>query len=182
MRWVPTVIWAGTLRPWVTPEDIEGRACTSLLLAHIGSMRPWRLIAIDLGLPASFARYPPSFIRRLKHKTQWDAYLTALEELASTLEHSPPAIDYQERRWLTRDPNITNAALDQALKRSTVRDGRRLRSAIVARYLASDVTFLPTRSGGSDVEDPVPVGEPASTPSPPMSSSLWTTPSAAHPR
>ncbi|MGB3187647.1 MAG: hypothetical protein WBB15_17515 [Ornithinimicrobium sp.] len=157
----------------------------SLHVTVAGAHREYAALAAHryrAGLPAGFARYPPSFIRRLKHKTQWDAYLRALEELASTLEHSPPAIDYQERRWLTRDPNITNAALDQALKRKTVRDGRRLRSAIVARYLASDVTFLPTRSGGSDVEDPVPVGEPASTPSPPMSSSLWTTPSAAHPR
>ncbi|MGB5937419.1 MAG: hypothetical protein WBG36_12750 [Ornithinimicrobium sp.] len=51
LRWVPTVIWAGTFTPWITPEDIKGRACTSLLLAHIGSMRPWRLIAIELGFP-----------------------------------------------------------------------------------------------------------------------------------
>lgn len=74
-----------------------------MLLAKVGSTRPWSLIALDLGLPARLAPVPTALITRLRRNGEWDAFRQALEDLATTLERDPPPIDYSRRRWAAAD-------------------------------------------------------------------------------
>ncbi|MEO7059866.1 MAG: hypothetical protein ABI083_09115, partial [Lapillicoccus sp.] len=72
------------------------------------------LIAIDLGLPASFAVHPPNLIRHLRRTGAWPAVLGRLDQLAATLEATPPPIDYQARRWAGADQDLLVAAVNHA--------------------------------------------------------------------
>ncbi|WP_134772220.1 TniQ family protein [Ornithinimicrobium flavum] len=100
---VPQLIWPGALTPWISDDDLPARAATSMLLAKVGSTRPWSLIALDLGLPARLAPVPTALITRLRRNGEWDAFRQALEDLATTLERDPPPIDYSRRRWAAAD-------------------------------------------------------------------------------
>lgn len=100
---IPQVLWPGVVTPWIADDDIPGRAAASMLLAKLGSTRPWSLIALDLGLPAAFATRPGALIRRLRRAGAWRAFLRALDDLAVALTESPPPIDYSARRWATLD-------------------------------------------------------------------------------
>jgi hypothetical protein len=83
-----------------------------MLLAKVGSTRPWRLIAIDLGLPASFTVHPPNLVRHLRRTGAWPSVLRRLDEVATLLEATPPPIDYQSRRWIAADQDLLVAAVN----------------------------------------------------------------------
>lgn len=55
-------------------------------LARLGSTRSWRQIALELGLPAWFAEYPPALHQRLVERNRWPAFLADLDKLAGALE------------------------------------------------------------------------------------------------
>lgn len=114
LAWIPQQIWPGVLDPWVDDNDHRDRAASSMLLAKVGSTRPWRLIAVDLGLPAAFAPHPASLIRHLKRIDAWPAVLQRLDEVATALEAAPPPIDYQARRWHAADHTLLVAAVNHA--------------------------------------------------------------------
>lgn len=114
LAWIPQQLWPGLLSPWVADHDYRGRAVASMLLAKVGSTRPWRLIAVDLGLPAAFATHPPNLVRHFKHIDAWPTVLRRLDELATDLEDSPPPIDYQARRWIAADHTVLVAAVNHA--------------------------------------------------------------------
>lgn len=114
LAFIPQQLWPGVLTPWVTDGDHLGRAAGAMMLAKVGSTRPWRLIAIDLGLPASFAAHPPALVRHLRHENTWPGFLQAIDTLAEQLLAAPPPIDYQTRRWRAADPQVLTAALDRA--------------------------------------------------------------------
>lgn len=114
LAWIPQQIWPGLLDPWVDDNDHRDRAASSMLLAKVGSTRPWRLIAVDLGLPAAFAPHPASLIRHLKRIDAWPAVLRRLDEVATALEAAPPPIDYQARRWHAADHTLLVAAVNHA--------------------------------------------------------------------
>lgn len=99
LAWIPQLIWRGPLGGWIDERDYRDRAAASMLLAKVGSTRPWRFIALDLGLPAEFATHPANLVRYLKREGHWPAVLHCLDDLASDLEAHPPPIDYQRRRW-----------------------------------------------------------------------------------
>jgi len=82
------------------------------MLAKVGSTRPWRAIAIDLGLPASFATYPPNLVRHLQRENAWPAVVRRLDDLATRLESDPPPIDYQARRWTAASQDLIVAAVN----------------------------------------------------------------------
>lgn len=111
LAWIPQLLWPGALGPWIA-EDYRDQAAASMLLAKVGSTRPWRLIAIDLGLPASFALDPPNLIRHLRHVDAWPGVLARLDDLATTLEATPPPINYQARRWAAADQALLVAAVN----------------------------------------------------------------------
>ncbi len=112
LSWIPQLLWPGQLHPWVT-DDYLDRAAAAMMLAKVGSARPWRLIAIDLGLPAGFAVHPPNLVRHLQHVGAWPAVLRRLDELATALEADPPPINYQARRWTSADHDLLVAAVNR---------------------------------------------------------------------
>ncbi|WP_228255039.1 hypothetical protein [Ornithinimicrobium avium] len=112
LAWIPQLLWPGTLNPWIRDSDYRDRAAASMLLAKVGSTRPWRLIAIDLGLPASFAVHPPNLVRHLRRTGAWPAVLRRLDEVATLLEATFPPIDYQARRWIAADQDLLVAAVN----------------------------------------------------------------------
>ncbi|MDO5740617.1 MAG: hypothetical protein Q4P07_10760 [Ornithinimicrobium sp.] len=85
-----------------------------MLLAKVGSTRPWSLIALDLGLPAAFATIPPALISRMRRAGLWGGFLAGLDDLATALEDDPPPIDYSARRWAACTPCQMYAAIEQA--------------------------------------------------------------------
>lgn len=115
LSWIPQLIWPGQLTPWIDDRDYWDRAAAAMLLAKVGSARPWRTIAIDLGLPASFSVYPPNLVRYLKQDGAWPAVLRRLDDLADSLEHHPPPIDYQARRWAAARYDHVIAAVNHTM-------------------------------------------------------------------
>lgn len=87
------------------------RACAAMFLARLGSTRSWRLIALELGLPAWFAEYPPALHQRLVERGRWPAFLTDLDKLAGALEADLPPVDYRARRQLCAVPQRLFAAV-----------------------------------------------------------------------
>ncbi len=114
LAWIPQQLWPDQLTPWIPNSDHRGRAAAALMLAKVGSTRPWRAIAIDLGLPASFASYPPTLVRHLQREHVWPAVVARLDELATRLEADPPPIDYQTRRWTAASQDLLVAAVNHA--------------------------------------------------------------------
>src|SRR5699024_7410165 len=97
---------------WIHESDLPGRAAASMLLAKVGSTRPWSLIALDLGLPARFAPVPVAMITRMRRHGDWDGFRKALDTLATTLEDEPPPVSYSRRRWACADQDLLMAAVD----------------------------------------------------------------------
>lgn len=112
LDWVPQLLWPATLSRWVHESDLPGRAAASMLLAKVGSTRPWSLIALDLGLPARFAPVPVAMITRMRRDGTWDGFRKALDTLATTLEDEPPPISYSRRRWACADQALLTTAVD----------------------------------------------------------------------
>jgi hypothetical protein len=108
------VIWPGTLPDWIPDDDLGARATASMLLAKVGSTRPWHLIALDLGLPLRFATAPPALMTRLRRTGAWPALLAALDELATRLEAVPPPVNYSRRRWAAADAQRLRRAIELA--------------------------------------------------------------------
>ncbi len=115
LTWVPQLIWPGQLTPWIDDRDYRDRASAAMLLAKVGSTRPWRFIALDLGLPANFAVYPANLVRYLKQDGLWPDVLARLDDLATRLEHSPPPINYQARRWAAARYDDVIAAVNHTM-------------------------------------------------------------------
>lgn len=86
-----------------------------MLLAKVGSARPWRFIAVDLGLPASFSVYPANLVRYFKQDGIWPDVLRRLDDLATRLEQAPPPINYQGRRWAAARHDDVIAAVNHAM-------------------------------------------------------------------
>lgn len=148
LEWVPQVIWPGTLTPWVDDADIPARAAASMLLAKVGSTRPWSLIALDLGLPAAFAITPPALVKSLRRTGCWEDFLSAVDDLATRLEDDPPPIDYSARRWAAADQQRLSRAIqtgkadfrDEAPARPDIED-RLLTALVWQTYTGGDARF-----------------------------------------
>lgn len=112
LPWIPQQLWPGVLGPHIADEDFKARTCAAMLLARLGAPRPWQLIAVDLGLPRSFASYVPAMVGRLRRAGSWPDFLGRLEDLADHLHAAPPTIDYSDRRWIGGDAPLLRAALN----------------------------------------------------------------------
>ena len=115
LAWIPQLIWPGQLTTWIDDRDFRDRAAASMLLAKVGSTRPWRFIALDLGLPADLATYPANLVRSLKQDGTWPDVLARLDDLAGRLEQDPPPINYQTRRWAAARYDDVIAAVNHTM-------------------------------------------------------------------
>ena len=99
---VPQVIWPGTL-PGLDDSDPIVRAEISLLIAHLGTTRPWSHLTLDLGLPRTFHSALARRIRTRRAHGTWPTLLAQLDELLEHLQAHPPWPNYRHRRILADD-------------------------------------------------------------------------------
>lgn len=111
--WIPQVIWPGTL-PDANEEDPVGRAELSLLLARLGSTRPWAALVIDLGLPTQFHHTLIARTRTRRANGTWPHLLAQLDEVLDQLRAHPPWVNYRHRRILADDLPLLAQALTLA--------------------------------------------------------------------
>ncbi|WP_256829355.1 hypothetical protein [Ornithinimicrobium faecis] len=154
LDWIPQLIWPGVLTPWIEDQNIPARAAASMLLARVGSTRPWSLIALDLGLPAAFGTTPPALVKGLRRTGLWESFLAALDDLATALEDDPPPIDYSARRWAACTPLHMYGAIKQArliYGECDISDDRHLARKTWGLYTGGHGSFFP----GTDISGPV---------------------------
>lgn len=107
---VPQVIWPGAL-PGLDDSDPIVRAEISLLIAHLGTTRPWSHLTLDLGLPRTFHSALARRIRTRRAHGTWPTLLAQLDELLEHLQAHPPWPNYRHRRILADDPLLLERAL-----------------------------------------------------------------------
>lgn len=111
--WIPQVIWPGTL-PDADDQDPVGRAELSLLLARLGSTRPWAVLVIELGLPRQFHHTLIARTRTRRANGTWPHLLVRLDEVLEQLRAKPPWVNYRHRRILADDLPLLAQALTLA--------------------------------------------------------------------
>lgn len=112
--WVPQVLWSSAIwRNGTVPAHVEA-AAQAMALAKIGDIRPWKLIALELGLPKDMATPVTRYWRQVVRTGRWDEALAALTTLREQLRRQPPPIDYQLRRIIADDPTRLTTALRKA--------------------------------------------------------------------
>jgi hypothetical protein len=125
MAWIPAGLWNGAITLGIETDaqlgidtDI-GRAFAALALAKFGSVRPWRYLAINLGLPAGLAVSGAKHWKAIDSAGLWPAYVTTIGNLFERLHNDPPPIDY-ERRRVTAQPALVLREARRALANSQV--------------------------------------------------------------
>lgn len=165
LDWVPQLIWPGVLTAWISDVDFPARAAASMLLVKVGSTRPWSLIALDLGLPASFATTPSALVKRMRRTGSWMPFLRALDGLSTRLENHPPPINYSARRWASCTPRHMNGAIQQARLTygvGDVSDDCHLAQMTWQLYTGGHGPFFPgmgISSPGVEETEPSPLGD-----------------------
>jgi len=111
---IPQVLWPGTA--WAGPGDTAtiAAAAQAMALTKIGDIRPWTIIALDLGLPKGIATPVTRYWRQIVRDGQWPEALAALTDLKEHLRLNQPPIDYQQRRIIADDPRRLVLALKRA--------------------------------------------------------------------
>jgi hypothetical protein len=143
--WVPQVLWSGALWESSSVTADLGPAAQALVLARIGDTRPWRLIALDLGLPARLAHSVPMYWRRVARAGEWPSARDTLIELSEQLRADPPPIDYQIRRLIADDPLRITRAVHSAVADGSSTRSRTKTGVLVRRFwelfTGGDVTY-----------------------------------------
>lgn len=106
-------IWTGSL-PQLDASDPMAHAEISLLLARIGTSRPWSHLTADLGLPRAFHSTLARRIRARRAHGTWPTLLSQLEQLLDELQAHPPWAHYRHRRILADDLRLLSQALTSA--------------------------------------------------------------------
>lgn len=138
---IPQVIWPDSL-PGLEDTDPIARAEISLLLAHLGTFRPWSHLTLDLGLPRGFHTALARRIRARRTHGTWPTLLTQLEELLERLQAQPPWTHYRHRRLLADDLSLLEQALvlaDHGQRRPTLAVQRRFWEL----FTGGDTLFAP---------------------------------------
>lgn len=162
MSAIPTTLWPGTVT--VGDPDLDarhgintplGRAFAAIALARFASDRGWRLIAVNLGLPAHCASTGARHWHTIDKAGLWPSYVQAISRLFEQLHANPPPIDY-ERRRLTAQPEAIKTVARKLLAPDATRDKQRAFCA----HLWSVYT------GGNNIFAPPPLSECAEAPEP----------------
>jgi len=112
---IPQVLWPSTV--WAGHGDTTtlAAAAQATALTKIGDLRPWTIIALDLGLPKAMATPVTQYWRQIVRGGRWPESLAALtNNLKERLRYNLPPIDYQQRRIIADDPRRLVLALTRA--------------------------------------------------------------------
>ncbi|NKY59409.1 TniQ family protein [Nocardia flavorosea] len=141
-QWVPQQLW---------PEVVDGigeepavRGALAICLLRLGRDIHTGALALELGLPWGTAVDVDSEIARMLGHHGWPQLLHTLERIASELHRAPPPIDYRARRIIGARPELLDAALTTANRRS----GREkltpeVRARFWERFTGNDIAWAP---------------------------------------
>ncbi|MGV1009548.1 MAG: TniQ family protein [Dermatophilaceae bacterium] len=115
MSAIPSTLWPGSVSLGDPELDARhgvdtplGRAFAAIALARFGSDRGWRLIAVNLGLPAHCASTGARHWYAIDKAGLWSIYVQAISRLFEQLHADPPPINYKRRR-ITAQPATVQA-------------------------------------------------------------------------
>jgi TniQ protein len=144
--WIPQVLWPNTIwRSSAVPPDIEA-AAQAMALAKIGDVRPWKLIALDLGLPKDMSTPVTRYWRQIVRRGRWGEALASLTALREQLRRDPPPIDYQLRRIIADDPSRLVRALHEAGFDTSIEDQREVHDVVRRfweHFTGGELTYAP---------------------------------------
>ena len=150
MSAIPSTLWPGSITLGSAEVDAQfgvgtplGRAFAAIALARFASDRGWRLIAVNLGLPAHCASTGARHWHAIDKAGHWPDYVRAIARLFEQLHADPPPIDY-ERRRITAQPAAVQAQARRLLPDATGEDRRRFSAALWSLYTGGDLEFAPT--------------------------------------
>lgn len=149
---IPTTLWPGALTLGDADLDTHlnlttptGRAFAALALARLGSSRPWRLLALNLALPAHMAPLCARHWRTISNAGHWPAYVHAVADLFDQLHHHPPPIDYERRRFTAQpDLILKEARRATSTHRRAAPPVGTYALALWSTYTQTDTAFAPT--------------------------------------
>jgi len=161
MASIPATVWDGALTLDDDPDDTlgirtpTGRAFVAIALARYGSDRPWRLLAVNLGLPAHAASLGARHWHAIDRAGRWPDYLRAVSDLFQLLHDSPPPIDYERRRITAQPARVTTAAGKLHGRDPHGTPGRAaLARALWSTYTGTHVSFAPSQLRPHVRDDP----------------------------
>lgn len=149
MSSIPSTLWPGSITLGSAELDSHhgvdtplGRAFAAIALARFASDRGWRLIAVNLGLPASCASTGARHWHAIDKAGHWPTYIHAISRLFELLHADPPPIDYQRRR-ITAQPAAIQAQGRRLLTDATREDRRGFGARLWTLYTGSEIQFAP---------------------------------------
>ncbi|MFV0460703.1 MAG: TniQ family protein [Actinomycetales bacterium] len=145
--WIPAHPGPGTipgsLRADMPSLDLDNpttQALLALVMAKIGSLKPWRLLCLDLGLPTDL----PTRLKTLWAHPQWPRLHRLLDHLVTRLQRDPPPVDYRTRRILGEDTTLLSDALTAAARRyPTITPGPVLLRRFWELFTGGHIQFAP---------------------------------------
>ena len=162
MSSIPSTLWPGSITLGSVELDSHhgvdtplGRAFAAIALARFASDRGWRLIAVNLGLPAHCASTGARHWHAIDKAGHWPTYVQAIGRLFEQLHACPPPIDY-ERRRITAQPDAVKTLVRKRHAPDSTRDERRAFCAhLWSVYTGGHITFAPKPLSGwaNDHED-----------------------------
>lgn len=118
-RSVPQTLWRSAIDqlPRATEQDTGAlETVASMMMLRLGTFTRWNPIAVQLALPASFARTSHAVMSRMVQADMFDETLYVLDQLHDCLCATTPPIDYARRRWVFRDLHEPGRGWRQACK------------------------------------------------------------------
>ena len=173
MSSIPSTLWPGSVTLGSAELDAQfgvdtpfGRAFAAIALARFASDRGWRLIAVNLGLPAHSASTGARHWHAIDKAGHWPTYVRAIARLFERLHADAPPIDY-ERRRITAQPEAIKTLARNLLAPDVTRDDRRAFSAhLWGAYTGGHISFAPkplSEWANDQEEEPKDVLEAAAT-------------------
>jgi hypothetical protein len=149
MSAIPSTLWPGSVTLGSPEIDDQfgvdtplGRAFAAIALARFASDRGWRLIAVNLGLPAHCASTGARHWHAIDKAGLWPTYVRAISRLFEQLHANPPLIDY-ERRRITAQPAAIRAQAWRLLPDARRGDRRRFSASLWVQYTGGELQFAP---------------------------------------
>lgn len=149
MSAIPSTLWHGSVTLGSSDLDDQfgintplGRAFAAIALARFASDRGWRLIAVNLGLPAHCASTGARHWHAIDKAGHWPTYVRAIARLFEQLHADPPPIDY-ERRRITAQPAAIRAQAWRLLPDATRGERRRFSATLWTLYTGGEIGFAP---------------------------------------